>query len=320
MRNAPPEPELLTDGSEPMGAVLRELDLVAQTSLTVLILGPSGSGKELAARELHRRSGRSGPLVPVNCAALAEGALESELFGHVRGAFTGADRDRPGALVSASGGTVFLDEVADLSARTQAMLLRVLQESEIRPLGSDRWRPVNLRFVAATNQPLEEMVRTRLYREDLLHRLQGSVLVTPALAERGHEFHYLVPRLVERISLALGRNGPPLEPGLCEALAAQSWPGNVRQLLHCLERALLRCGKGPLGSEHFPELAKAPGIPLPWQEATLAFQRRHLLESLGRRGFHAAETARDLGLSRTALYATARRLGVDLAQERRRKG
>jgi len=320
VRNAAPEPELLTDGSEPMGSVLRELDLVAPTSLTVLILGPSGSGKELAARELHRRSGRSGPLVPVNCAALAEGALESELFGHVRGAFTGADRDRPGALVSASGGTVFLDEVADLSARVQSMLLRVIQEKEIRALGSDSWKRVDLRFVAATNRPLEELARTKLFREDLLFRLQGAVLRTPALAERRHEIPYLVPRLVERIALGLGRVPPTLEPGLFQTLASQPWPGNIRQLMHSLERAIISSESAILERRHFSELTSAHGWPpCPWGEATRDFQRRHLLEVLDQHGFRITEAARGLGLSRPALYATARRLGLDLSLERARR-
>jgi len=320
VRNAPPEPELLTDGSEPMGALLRELEAVAPTGLPVLLLGPTGSGKELLARDLHRRSGRRGPLVPVNCAALSEGTLESELFGHVRGAFTGAFRDREGALEAANGGTLFLDEVADLSARLQSALLRVLQEKEVRRLGSDRWRRLDLRFVAATNRPLEAMVGNRSYRADLLFRLQGAVLVAPELARRRHEFPYLVPRLAERLAREHGRAAPALEPGLCPALSALPWPGNVRQLLHCLERGLLRCGEGPLARAHFPELVGSLGPPLDWLEATRGFQRKLLMEALERAEFRASEAARCLGLSRPALYASARRLGIDLAQERRLRG
>jgi len=307
--NAPPEPELLTDGSEPMGALLRELEAVAPTGLPVLLLGPTGSGKELLARDLHRRSGRRGPLVPVNCAALAEGTLESELFGHVRGAFTGAHQGRKGAVACAHGGTLFLDEVADLPPRIQSMLLRVVQEQEIPRVGSDRLLRADVRFVAATNRPLEAMAASGSFREDLLFRLGGAILRVPSLRERRHEFPFLVPLLAVRAGGA--RPAPALERGLPQALARLSWPGNVRELLHALGRALLRSGGGPLGPAHFPELARtAPGAT--WTEATRNFQRALLQEALAANGFCVAEAARSLGLARAALYGVARRLGVEL--------
>jgi DNA-binding NtrC family response regulator len=307
---------LLTDGSEPMASLLRELDRVAASDLPVLILGPTGSGKELAARELHQRSGRPGPLVAVNCSAFAEGLLESELFGHVKGAFTDAHRDRRGAIEAARGGTLFLDEVADLSPRLQSLLLRVLQEREVRRVGSDQAVKVDVRFAAATHRPLEELAAAGTFRRDLLFRLQGAVLRLPPLSERRHEFPHLVPRLAVRAAEATRRPVPALAPGLPQALARLPWPGNVRELLHALERATLRCEDEILKPRHFPEL-EAPILQVrTWDEATRAFQRRLLLDTLQAHGMRAAEAAETLGLARPALYAVAKRLGVDLVAER----
>jgi len=307
---------LWTDGSEPMASVLRELDRVAGSDLPVLILGPTGTGKELAATEVHRRSDRSGQLVAVNCSAFAEGLLESELFGHVKGAFTGADRDRRGAIEMARGGTLFLDEVADLSPRLQSLLLRVLQEREIRRVGSEHAVKVDVRFVAATHRPLDELATAGKFRRDLLFRLQGAVLHLPTLAERRHEFPYLLPRLTIRAAQAVRRPIPALVPGLPEAMARRPWPGNVRELIHALERAILRCEDGFLKPGHFPELEGPNQQARTWEEGTRAFQRRLLLETLQACGFRVADAAETLGLARPALYATAKRLGVDLVAER----
>lgn len=324
LRPDPPVPprvevgQLLTDGSEPMASILRELDQVAGTELPVLILGPTGSGKELMARELHRRSGRTGELVPVNCSAFAETLLESELFGHVKGAFTGADRDRKGAIEQAEGGTLFLDEVADLSPRLQSLFLRVLQERELRRVGSERSRKVDVRFLAATHKSMEELVRSGLFRRDLLFRLQGSVLELPGLEARRHEFPYLVPRLLAQAAQRLKRPVPALAPGLPEALARRPWPGNFRELGHALERAVLRGGPGPLKAEHFPELEDPELLEGTWGRRTQDFQRRLLRATLQRHGFRMTEAAQFLGLTRVALYSAAKRLGLDLALERQR--
>jgi len=313
---APYEGELLTDGSEPMGSVLKDLARVAPSNLPVLVLGPTGSGKELLAREIHRLSGRRGPLVPVNVTAFGEGVLESELFGHVKGAFTGADRDRKGAIEAAEGGTLFLDEVADLSPRLQSMLLRVLQDRMVRRVGSDRAREVDVRFVAATHKPLEVMAARGAFRQDLLFRLKGTTLELPSLQARHHEFPYLIPRLVIQVAREARIPCPNTAPGLPQALARLPWPGNFRELRHAIQRALLRCEDGLLQPAHFPELEEPTAVECSWEEGTREYQRRLLLETLRRHRFQVADASRALGLSRPALYHAARRLKVDLAAER----
>ena len=250
--------------------------------------------------------------------AFAEGVLESELFGHVKGAFTGADRDRKGAIESADGGTLLLDEVADLSPRLQSLFLRVLQEHEVRRVGSDRAHRVDVRFVAATHKDLEGMVAAGAFRADLWYRLQGTVLRLPALQERRHEFPFLLPRLLAQRAATLKRETPALQPGLAEALGRLPWPGNMRELLHALDRAILRCEEGALRPEHFPELAIPALAGKTWSEANHAFQRRLLLETLRQHGFKAVEAARSLGLARPAFYTALRRLGLDLVAERER--
>ena len=311
-----PRGRILTDGSEPMASVLRDLDRVAPTRLPVLLLGPSGSGKELLAQELHARSGRLGRWVPVNCAALAEGLLESELFGHVKGAFTGAVKDRAGALEMASGGTLFLDEVADLSPRLQGLLLRALQEGELQRVGSDRVIHVDLRILAATHKDLEALVARQHFRADLWYRLQGCVLRMPSLHERRHELPALLPELAAQVAQESGLPGPALAPGLGRALARLPWPGNFRELKHALQRAMLRAGAQPLAPGHFPELQEPGAQATSWEAATRSFQRGLLLESLRTHAFRATDTAKALGLTRPALYATAKRLGVDLREAR----
>jgi DNA-binding NtrC family response regulator len=307
---------LLTNGSEPMASLLHELNEVAPSRLPILLLGPTGSGKELAAQEVHARSGRKGPLVPVNCSAFAPGVLESELFGHVKGAFTGAARDKVGAIESARGGTLFLDEVADLDPRLQSMLLRVLQEREVRRVGSDRAVQVDVRFIAATHRDLDRLVHDGLFRKDLLFRLQGATLRLPSLDERRHELPWLLPRLVVRICREEQLPLPTLAQGLSQALARRSWPGNFRELRHVLQRALLRAQGGTLSVSHFPELQEPDAPTQAWENATRAFQRKLLLDTLRAQEFQVAETARTLGLARPALYAAAKRLGVDLIAER----
>jgi len=309
---------LLTDGSEPMASVIAELVRVAPSELPILILGPTGSGKELTAREIHDRSGRKGPFRPINCSEYAETLLESELFGHVKGAFTGADRDRKGAIEITEGGTLFLDEVADLSPRLQSLFLRVLQEKEIRRVGGDRSLRVDVRFLAATHRSLDEMVAAGQFRRDLYYRLKGVVLGLPSLKDRCHELPALLPPLTARIAKESGLPLPELCPGLASALARHPWPGNFRELRHAIESALLRCGGGLLTADHFPELTLPPQVERSWDEATRRFQGRLLLDTLRQHRFRVTDAAQRLGLTRPALYLAARRLGLDLVAERER--
>lgn len=295
-----------------MAAILRDLALVAPSRLTVLLEGPTGCGKEVAARDLHRLSGRRGPLVAVNCAAFAEGTVESELFGHVRGAFTGAREERSGAVASAEGGTLFLDEVGDLPSRLQALLLRVLQEREVRPVGCDRPRTVDVRFVAATNRPLDVLAREGRFRPDLLYRLRGAQVRLPPLAERRHEFPFLVPELARRVCEESGLPAPRLRDGVVQALARHAWPGNFRQLRAALERAAWRSHGERVELRHFPELEEPDGPAGTWAEATRDFQRGLLERTLVRSARNVAAAARELGMSRQAFYAAARRLGIPL--------
>lgn len=231
-------------GSSPQVRAVRDLiDAVADKNATVLITGETGSGKEVAARMIHERSVRSeGKFVPINCGALSPTVLESELFGHTKGAFTGATQARPGLLVTASGGTLFLDEVSELDFPMQVRLLRVLQESEVRAVGSDKSRAIDTRVVAATNRPLSEMVKRGLFREDLYYRLNVFEILMPPLRQRRADIKILVDSFLRKFSARFGRKIPRLGEGILAELVQYDWPGNVRQLENVLARALILCG------------------------------------------------------------------------------
>ena len=224
--------------SAPLKAVLADARLVAPTTASVLITGESGTGKELAAAYVHEHSGRTGAFVPLNCAALPDHILESLLFGHRRGAFTGATERSTGLVVAADGGTLFLDEIGDMSLGVQAKLLRVLQEHAVLPVGETRERPVDLRVVAATHQPLLERVKQGTFREDLYYRLARFELALPALRDRGDDVILLARHILSKGPEGLEPRG--LAPGAEPALLRHGWPGNVRELENVLFRAALR--------------------------------------------------------------------------------
>lgn len=241
-----------------MADLLRLLDRAAATRASVLITGESGTGKEVVARSLHEASDRAGPLQAVSCAALSDGVLESELFGHAEGAFTGAVGARRGLFELASGGTLFLDELQEASPRLQAELLRVLETGEVRPVGAGEARPVDVRVVAATNVDLGARVASGAFREDLYHRLAVVHVALPPLRARLED----LPDLAAHFLAKAGRTDP-LDPGALARLLAHPWPGNVRALRNCLERALVLAGDGPITAEHIvveavPRAAPAP--------------------------------------------------------------
>jgi DNA-binding NtrC family response regulator len=298
--------------SGPMREVFTRLDRLRGTELPVLITGESGTGKELVARAIHEESARaSGPFVAVNCGALAEGLLESELFGHVRGAFTGATRDAPGLFVVANGGTLLLDEIGEMSLPMQAKLLRVLQEGEVRPVGAARSRKVDVRVIAATHRDLEEMVHTRSFREDLFYRLHVLTVHVPPLRARGDDVVLLARKFLERAA-----KGKRLGPDAAAWLVAQPWPGNVRELRAVIEAAAVlvegdvlhaRDLAPPPRKGHSRNTAHLPRIP----ERLDDLEAWAIARALERHGGSRAKVARALGIGRATLYRKLATYGLE---------
>ena len=290
-----------------MTALYRVLDRLAVGTLPILVLGETGAGKEVVAEQIHARSPRrSKPLVRLNCAAFTEHLLESELFGHVRGAFTGANQTKPGLLVTADGGTVFLDEVADLPLAIQAKLLRVLEAGEVLPVGALQPVTVDVRFVSATNVDVTEAIEDGRFREDLYHRLAGATLVVPPLRERPSEILPLALRFLQR---AARRNNVPvagLTPAAESWIAHHAWPGNVRELRNVMERALLLAAGTPIELAHLPlealddtgprRVIAEPLAPIAGED-----DRERTLEALSRCNGNQTRAARMLGIARSTL-------------------
>jgi DNA-binding NtrC family response regulator len=297
---------------------------VAPTRATVLLTGETGTGKELVAGLIHVLSPRAQrPFVKVNCAALPETLLESELFGHERGAFTGADRARVGRFEQADGGTLFLDEVGDMSPATQAKLLRVLQEQEFHRLGGTRTLRTDVRIVAATNQDLPAAVAAGRFREDLFFRLHVIAIHLPPLRERDGDVVPLATHLLGEAARELGRAGLRFAPEALEKLRAHAWPGNVRELRNAVERAALMADGDTIGAD---DLALSPGQPsgargLELADATLAgLERAAVVAALRRAGFVQKDAAARLGVSRRKLNYMIRKLGITHASWRRNSG
>jgi two-component system response regulator AtoC len=242
-----------------MQGIYRLAELTAAGTINVLILGETGVGKEVMAETIHRLSPRRlGPSVCLNCAALSEGLLESELFGHEKGAFTGAVAAKPGLLETAESGTVFLDEVGEMPAATQAKLLRVLETREVTRLGSVRPRRIDVRFIAATNRDLEAEATRGTFRRDLYYRLSGVSIRIPPLRERRGEIRPLAETFLRQICQELRRSQPGLSGEAVAALEANDWPGNIRELKNVIERAVLLCSGPIIGTEHLPQGRRAP--------------------------------------------------------------
>ncbi|MDY7229399.1 sigma 54-interacting transcriptional regulator [Hyalangium rubrum] len=289
--------EGLIGESRPMGELYRQVERLGPTSLNVLIQGETGTGKEGVARALHRRSGRRGRLVAINCAALPESLIERELFGHARGAFSGAGADRPGLVESADGGTLFLDEIGDMPRALQTRLLRVVQEREVTRLGENHPRKVDMRVISASHKPLKALVREGLFREDLLFRLDEVRVDVPPLRERGDD----VLLIAHHVLSQEGRRAKGFTQKATEALRGHPFPGNVRELVSRVRRAaILASGEliGPadleLGGEH------APLAPL--EEARDAFVQRYVREAIARSGGSKKDAAQALGIGLRSLF------------------
>jgi transcriptional regulator with GAF, ATPase, and Fis domain len=294
--------------------VLRKATQVAATETTVLLQGESGTGKEVVARFIHRASPRkSGPFVAINCAALPDHLLESELFGYERGAFTGAQQPKPGQIELASGGVLFLDEVTEMSAAAQAKLLRVLQEREFQRLGGTRLLRANVRVITATNRNLREAVACGAFREDLFYRLQVFDIQMPPLRERTRDIPLLVQAFLEEIGQAIGRRPSGLTPEASAMLMKYAWPGNVRELRNVLERAAILCDGGPITPSHLSLHAEsiAPSS-MPATDLRAA-ERRAIEKALRDTDGNKAKTARRLGLTRTQLYVRLRKYDIEQA-------
>jgi DNA-binding NtrC family response regulator len=289
--------------SPAMTKLLQVIDRVAPSDASVLVTGEHGVGKDVIARWIHARSRRrAGPFVPVNVGALAAGVFESELFGHVRGAFTGAVGDRAGCFELAEGGTLFLDEIGTLSLDHQAKLLRVLQSGEFSAVGSSKVRRANVRIVSATNAALAEEVQSRRFREDLLYRLNTVELAVPALRDRIEDLVPLADHLLGTMALRYGRDDLSFSEASRAQLVAHDWPGNVRELAHAVERGVLMTATGRIEPEDLALSVAGMGArsidSMTLQEAERYLVERALLRAQG----NAVEAARALGLSRSAFY------------------
>jgi DNA-binding NtrC family response regulator len=310
--------------SEPMRRVFGQVEKVSQTNVTVLVRGESGTGKELVAREIHRRSARSdGPFVVMNCAAVPETLVESELFGHEKGAFTGADERRTGKFRAADGGTLLLDEIGDMSAGTQAKVLRVLQESAFEPLGSSRLVHVDVRLISATNRDLEAEIERDVFRRDLYHRLKVVQIDVPPLRERGEDTPLLAEHFLELFREKYPGGPQKLHPHTVRAMQRYDWPGNVRELKHMIESALVMCTGPEILPEHvgLDDAQTQPGpagmavdFAQPYKAAKQAlvddFDRLFIGRKLAENDGNISRTAEALGMYRQSLQSKLRKLGL----------
>jgi two-component system, NtrC family, nitrogen regulation response regulator NtrX len=303
--------------SVPMKALRQQIALTAPTNGRVLIYGESGTGKELVARALHASSSRSSmQFVEVNCAAIPEELIESELFGHRKGSFTGASEDKVGKFQKADGGTLFLDEIGDMSLKTQSKVLRVLEEQRVEPLGSHQPTTVDVRVIAATNKKLEEEIARNAFREDLFYRLNVIPFYVPPLRERNEDVPILASHFLHTFCEAYGKKDKEFSASAVEVLLAYPWPGNVRELKNLVERLVIMCPSPRIEPHHLPpELfrgaSKSPQKPYEsLQEARSAYEREFVLRKLEENRWNMTKAAAALGLERSHLYRKMRSLGI----------
>jgi DNA-binding NtrC family response regulator len=312
-----PDPDPSLVGGYQIRSALREVAAVAATELSIIVQGETGTGKELAASAVHRASGRRGPLVALNCAAIPANLVESELFGFRRGSFTGADRDKNGLIKMAHGGTLFLDEIGDMPLDAQAKLLRVIETRELLPLGATRGESVDVRFVCATHRDLRKLVDDQRFRGDLFARLQGSTIRLPPLRERKEDLYALVTHFLEAAGAAMGasaRVGISFMAGICH----YDWPYNVRELEAAVRRAVAVTRGPELSAEDLPEAVReemreygSPAAPRPAQARPAAPTPDELRALLDRHKGNVAAVARELGRDRAQIHRWMRYAGID---------
>jgi DNA-binding NtrC family response regulator len=307
---------------------MAQLERVAASESRVCILGETGTGKELVARTIHERSPRSpGPFVTLNCAAVPAELIESELFGHEKGSFTGASGRHIGKFEQADGGTIFLDEIGDMPLHMQAKLLRVLEEGEIERIGGEKPIPVNVRVLVATHRDLEARVREEKFRQDLFHRIYVFPLILPALRERSDDIPALVDHFAEQVCAQNGWKPIPFSQDAMKTLQAYSWPGNVRELRNMVERLMLLATGGEVDASTvelaLPHGPAAPSLPTgsgPLADRVQSFEREVILAEVKRSQNNMTLAAKNLGLERSHLYKKAEQLGIDLRSLRRDQG
>jgi PAS domain S-box-containing protein len=305
-------------GKDPaMRKIFEMVTVVAPSDATVLVEGPTGTGKDLLAKVIHSSSPRAAePLVKVNCAAIPENLIESEIFGYVKGAFTGADRDKPGRFSEAEGGTIFLDEIGDLPLSLQAKLLRVLEDREFYPLGSRRTRKVDVRIISATNRQLKSLVDQGLFREDLFYRLNVMRIELPLLRKRRGDLPLLIRHIVRNLCAARAIAPPAISKTAMQILLNYDYPGNVRELENILEHALIICREAMVQPDHLPDYVRqvqqtaAASKTLAGEAESPSLEHRRILAALEKCSGHRCNAARELGMERTTLWRKMKKYGI----------
>jgi two-component system nitrogen regulation response regulator NtrX len=303
--------------SEPMRRIYQLIEMAAPTKCRVFIAGESGTGKELIAGAVHALSPRRDrPFIELNCAAIPSELIESEMFGHVKGAFTGAVADRKGKFEAATTGTLFLDEIGDMSLITQAKLLRVLQEGIVTPVGSSEPRPVDVRIVSATSKNLPEEIARGTFREDLYHRINVLTVAVPPLRNRREDIPELAEHFLRLASVENDVKPKRLSPRAVDLLVQMPWQGNVRELRNLMERLVVLVAKDVVGQQEVMDVLQMPGVraeetnPLPLRQARARFERQYILYRLTANRGNLGNTARELGIERTNLYRKMKQLGI----------
>ncbi|UCE51783.1 MAG: sigma 54-interacting transcriptional regulator [Desulfobacterales bacterium] len=305
--------------SPTMQHIFEMVNVVASTDATILIEGATGTGKDLLAKVIHSASRRSDkPFVKVNCAAIPDNLLESEMFGYVKGAFTGAEKDKTGRFQEADGGSIFLDEIGDLPLALQAKLLRVLEDREFYRLGSRRTIKVNVRIISASNRNLENLVKKRLFREDLYYRLNVFRIELPELKDRHVDLPILIGHILRRLSVTRGVRLPEVSERVMEILLNYNYPGNVRELENILEHALIICQEDTIQARHLPEYLqayhaahKSPPLRSPKQiDVSDLAERNTIISMLQQHNWHRSKTAKALDMDRTTLWRKIKKYGI----------